>query len=100
MRHLPDTLTQALLADLPDSHVLVLPRMPASDADPLTAVWQAARDDAASAYEAWRDGAPTEAFAVYRAAADREDAAAAALAMRARMRRPRWYRLLGGDRRA
>jgi hypothetical protein len=43
--------------------------------------WRAARDDATLAYLCWRD-APrdrkADAYAVYRAAADREDAAAGA----------------------
>lgn len=89
-----DTLSQALLADSPHSHVLVLPEPPAAGSDPLTAAWKAARDDAMSAYEAWLDGTGLESFAVYRAAADREEAAAAALAARAGERRPRWYRRL------
>lgn len=92
-----DTLSQTLLADSPHSHVLVLPEPPAEGSDPLTAVWEAARDDATSAYEAWRDGTGLESFAVYRAAAEREEAAAAALAARAGERRPRWYRLLTRD---
>lgn len=74
--------------------MLVLPAPHAEGSDPLTAAWKAARDDAISAYEAWRDGTGLESFAVYRAAADREEAAAAALAARAGARRPRWYRLL------
>ena len=89
-----DTLSEALLADSPHSHMLVLPELHAEGSDPLTAVWKAARDDAISAYEAWRDGPGLESFAVYRAAADREEAAAAALAARAGARRSRWYRRL------
>jgi hypothetical protein len=84
------------LADLPHSHVLVLPGPPEEDGDPLAAAWKAARDDAMSAYQAWLDGTGPDAFAVYRAAADREEAAADALAARAYARRTRWYRLLVG----
>jgi acyl-CoA reductase-like NAD-dependent aldehyde dehydrogenase len=50
----------------------------------LHAVWDAARTDARVAYEAWRAKPGAEAFAVYRAAADRVDAAEAALAAAAR----------------
>jgi acyl-CoA reductase-like NAD-dependent aldehyde dehydrogenase len=44
------------------------------------AVWDAARTEARAAYEAWRARPGREAYAVYQAAADRADAAAAALA--------------------
>jgi hypothetical protein len=93
-----DTLTQSLLAEMPESHVLVLPGPPGDDGDELVAAWMAARDDAARAYEAWRSGAGPDDFAVWRAAADREDAAADALASRALERRTRWSRLLKGAR--
>jgi hypothetical protein len=93
MRPRRDKLSEALLADSPDSHVLVLPRPPGPDGDALAAAWKAACDEAISAYQAWRDGAGKHAFAVYRAAADREDAAAAALAERAVSRRTRWHRM-------
>jgi hypothetical protein len=92
-----ETLFEALLADSPHSHMLVLPESHAEGSDPLTAAWKAARDDAISAYEAWRDGTGLESFTVYRAAADREEAAAAVLAVRAGARRSRWYRLLTRD---
>jgi acyl-CoA reductase-like NAD-dependent aldehyde dehydrogenase len=49
------------------------------------AVWDAARTDARSAYEAWRAQPGRESYAVYRAAADRADAAASALAQAARV---------------
>jgi hypothetical protein len=97
MRPASNTLSTTFLSNLPHSHVLVLPGQPEGDGDLLIAAWKAARDDAARAYELWRDGTGHDAFAVYRAAADREDAAAAALATRARMRRTRWFRLLIGD---
>lgn len=48
--------------------------------DELFAVWDGAREDANTAYDAWRAEGGLEAYAAYRAAADREDAAAAALA--------------------
>ena len=90
--HSRDTLSQALLAAMPESHVFVLPGSAGPDGDALVAAWKAARDDAASAYRAWRERAGAEDFAVYRAAADREQAAADALASRASERRTRWYR--------
>jgi hypothetical protein len=93
------TLSQALLASMPESHVLVLPGPTVPDGDALVAAWKAARNDAMLAYEAWREAAGEEEFAVYRAAADREEAAAEALACRAFERRTRWYRLLPGARR-
>jgi acyl-CoA reductase-like NAD-dependent aldehyde dehydrogenase len=48
------------------------------------AVWDAARTDARGAYEAWRAKPCRDSYAVYRAAADRADAAAVALARAAR----------------
>jgi hypothetical protein len=95
--HSRDTLSQALLAAMPESHVLVLPGPPGPDGDALAAAWKAARDEAMFAYLAWREDPGMEEFAVYRAAADREEAAAEALATRAVERRTRWYRLLKGD---
>jgi hypothetical protein len=75
--------------------VLVLPG-PDADPDPLVAVWKAARDDAVDAYLAWRETPGAEQAVVYRAAADREDAAAAALSTRAGQRRTRWLRRSDG----
>jgi hypothetical protein len=92
-----DTLSQALLAAMPESLVLVLPGPAGEDGDALVAAWKAARDEATRAYDAWRSGGVEE-FAVWRAAADREHAAADALASRALERRTRWSRLLKGDR--
>ncbi len=88
-----------MLAAAPESHVLVLPGPPGPDGDALAAAWVAARDEAARAYEAWRSGASADAFVIWRAAADREDAAADALASRALEQRTRWSRLLRGARR-
>jgi hypothetical protein len=48
--------------------------------DELFAVWSAARAEANLAYDAWCDARGSEAYAVYRAAEDRADAAEAALA--------------------
>jgi hypothetical protein len=48
--------------------------------DPLHAAWRAAHDEATAAYEAWRSRGGGEAFAIYRAAAVRADAAQDALA--------------------
>lgn len=97
MRSTFDTLSTTLLSELPHSHVLVLPGAAQADGDLLIAAWKAARDDAARAYQAWRGRTDHDAFTVYRAAADREQAAAAALAARADARRTRWSRLLTGD---
>lgn len=91
--HSRDTLSETLLGSLPESHVLVLPGPADSDGDALVAAWKAARDDAERAYEGWRSGGGNEEHAVYCAAADREQAAADALASRALERRNRWYRL-------
>jgi hypothetical protein len=52
------------------------------DGDPLAdlhAIWTDARYVAQQAYDFWRANPGAEAYAVYRAAADREDAAAAGL---------------------
>ena len=53
---------------------------PAELRDELYAVWDGARLDARAAYDSWRQEGGREAYSVYRAAADREEAAAAALA--------------------
>ena len=45
----------------------------------LFAMWCAARAEANLAYDAWREAPGGEAYAVYRAAEDRADAAEAAL---------------------
>jgi hypothetical protein len=51
-----------------------------ADADDLAqAVWEAARDDALEAWSAWSRRPGRDAWAVYVAARDREDAAVAAL---------------------
>ena len=48
--------------------------------DPLRCAWAAAEADAALAYDAWQQASDRGAFTVYRAAADRADAAQDALA--------------------
>jgi hypothetical protein len=48
--------------------------------DPLRCAWAAAEADAALAYDAWQQTGDGRAFTVYRAAADRADAAQDALA--------------------
>lgn len=48
--------------------------------DELYAVWDGARLEVNAAYEDWLSARGAEAYAAYRAAADREEAAAAALA--------------------
>jgi hypothetical protein len=50
----------------------------------LDTAWRAARSDADAAYVAWCRAPGREGYAVYRAAEDRADAAAAALAVRRR----------------
>ena len=49
--------------------------------DELHAVWEGARQDANRAYDAWSTQGGRDAYAAYRAAADREDAAADAAAL-------------------
>jgi hypothetical protein len=84
-RHLAD----AFLIELPHGEMLVLPGPPTRGSDPLVEAWRAACDEAMFAYEAWREAATAESFSVYRAAADREEAAAVALAAHADERRSR-----------
>lgn len=94
-----NTLTRTLLADAPDSNVVVLRKPPTPGCDVLCAAWRSARDDARSAYKAWRAGAGEEGFVAYSAAVDREEAAAAALAAHVRHWRTRLQRLRAGLRR-
>jgi hypothetical protein len=53
---------------------------PAQVHDELFTVWSAARAEANLAYSAWCDAPGSDAYAVYRAAEDRADAAEQALA--------------------
>jgi acyl-CoA reductase-like NAD-dependent aldehyde dehydrogenase len=77
-----------LLERIEDTREIVLgsasgPKRATGTVGEVYAVWDAARTDARTAYEAWRAEPGPETFAVYRAAADRADAAAAALALTA-----------------
>jgi hypothetical protein len=76
---------QELLARIEDTREIVLG--PAASRRPATgtvvelyAVWDAARTDARRAYDAWRSRPGPEGYCIYRAAADRADAAADVLA--------------------
>ena len=74
-----------LLADVDDTRELVLPPVgprPHQDwrVEELYLAWSAADEEAADAYRAWRERPGRDAYAVYRAAADRADAAQVALA--------------------
>ena len=74
-----------LLERIDDTREIVLGRAaerlsPHELRDELYAVWDGAREDVNVAYDAWRAEGGPAAYAAYRAAADREDAAADALA--------------------
>lgn len=72
-----------LLAPLEDWGELVIRAGTVEDAGPdgvIVTTWRAARDEARTAYGDWCRSHGREAYAVYRAAADREDAAQATLA--------------------
>ena len=68
MRHL-----QNLLRGLEDTRELVVSR--SRDGDVLSEVWRAAQDEADDAYAAWCEHRGLEPYLLYRAAADRADAA-------------------------
>jgi hypothetical protein len=76
---------EELLERIEDTREIVLGPYAVEDCrvdDPLAdlhAIWTDARHVAQQAYEFWRANPGLEAYAVYRAAADREDAAAAGL---------------------
>jgi hypothetical protein len=73
---------RALLDAVPDTGEVVLRRRvdpPAWLVDELFVAWSAARAEANLAYDAWCDQHGADAYAVYRAAEDRADAAEAAL---------------------
>ncbi len=86
-RHTRDELRD-LLGVVEDTHELVLSRVeeprtpppPAVASDELFVVWSAARAEANLAYDAWCAAPGRLAYAVYRAAEDRADAAEAAFA--------------------
>jgi hypothetical protein len=65
-----------LLEAVPDTREIVVVH-PADDG--LVSAWRAAQEEAAGALRAWRDWPGGEAFAAYRAAQDRADAAQDAL---------------------
>ncbi len=73
-----------LLERIEDTHEIVLqssPRDTPRAGEPL-AVWRDARNEANAALEAWRCRPSAGAYAVYRAAEDRADAAEASLRAR------------------
>lgn len=67
-----------LLDGVPDTRELVIRR--AATWAPEHDAWRDAHEDAAAAYSEWRRAGTGAAYAAYRAAADREDAAQDALA--------------------
>jgi hypothetical protein len=69
-----------LLEEVPDTREIVV--VDPSD-DGLAAAWRAAHDDASRALDSWRAWPGAEAFAAYRAAQDRADAAQDALVAQA-----------------
>ena len=69
---------RSLLDDVPDTLEIVLRRDPAWS--PVLEAWRDACEEAAEALEFWRDVPGEAAYAAYRAAQDREDAAQDALA--------------------
>jgi hypothetical protein len=66
-----------LLRGLDDTHELVISR--GTSGDVLQEVWRAAQDEADHAYAIWREVHGGDAYLLYRAAADRADAALDAL---------------------
>jgi hypothetical protein len=68
-----------LLDDVPDTRELVIRR--ADTWTPVRDAWRDAHEDAGAAYRAWRLERTPSAYAAYRAAQDREDAAQDALAV-------------------
>lgn len=66
-----------LLDQVPDTYELVLRRE--APPDPVHSAWSDAHEEAVQAYRAWRIAGGASAYAVYRAAQDREDAAQDAL---------------------
>jgi hypothetical protein len=75
-----------LLEHLDDTHEIVLGPVGGPDeempfpVEELLLCWRDAEDEAACAYQVWRERPGGDAFAVYRAAVDRADAALATLA--------------------
>lgn len=81
-----------LLADVEDTRELVLRGEVGEDVrcerEELGAVWRVARAEANIAYDAWRARPAADAYAVYRAAEDRADAAQDAVAAASAMSDP------------
>jgi hypothetical protein len=79
-----------LLEHLDDTHEIVLGPIAGPDeempfpVEELLFCWRDAEDEAACAYQLWRERPGADAFAVYCATADRADAALAALATASR----------------
>jgi len=69
-----------LLEEVPDTFELVVLSRDA-EPDGLLAAWRGAHDEASRALSAWRRAPGPEAFAAFRAAQDRADAAQDALAV-------------------
>jgi hypothetical protein len=69
---------RSLLDDVPDTLEIVLKRDP--EWSPVLEAWRDAADEAAEALRRWRRSPGEGAYAAYRAAQDREDAAQDALA--------------------
>ena len=69
-----------LLEELEDTQEIVIRRMGATEGL-LMAAWREARDDAQEAFAEWAEAGGRDAFATYRAAEDRADAALAALSV-------------------
>jgi hypothetical protein len=81
MLHCDTHALHELLDSVPDTRDVIVRRADAEDV--AQAVWEAARDDALDAWSAWSRSAGADAWAVYVAARDREDAAVAALGVTA-----------------
>ena len=64
---------KVLLDQVPDTREMVLRRVDPRRAEHVA--WRDAHDEAGAAYIAWRAGRTRDAYAAYRAAQDREDAA-------------------------
>ena len=76
---------KTLLDQVADTREIVLRQTRTWSAD--FDAWSDARDDALHAYARWRSSPTADAYAVYRAAQDRADAAQDTLALYARRRR-------------
>jgi hypothetical protein len=69
---------RSLLDDVPDTWEIILRRPP--EWSPVLDAWRDAADEARGAFAQWRRMRSADAYAAYRAAQDREDAAQDALA--------------------